>query len=101
MFGLYSPVDVLAKDGDNNIFLWSPSTIRWESSYGNNESPLNRLSELFNINQFILSQAQPYIAPFISQGNSTSSRIIQKLTTFVGSEISFRLDQVLNYSPAF
>jgi TAG lipase/lysophosphatidylethanolamine acyltransferase len=29
------------------------------------ESPLSRLGELFNVNHFVISQARPYIAPFL------------------------------------
>ena len=28
--------------------------------------PINRMSELFNINTFIVSQVNPYVLPFIS-----------------------------------
>jgi TAG lipase/lysophosphatidylethanolamine acyltransferase len=35
------------------------------SRHPERESPLARLGELFNVNHFIISQARPYIAPFL------------------------------------
>lgn len=35
------------------------------ASYSDKESPLNRIAELFNVNHFIVSQARPYLAPFL------------------------------------
>ena len=33
--------------------------------YNEGESPLSRISELFNVNHFIVSQARPYLVPFL------------------------------------
>lgn len=33
-------------------------------NYNDGESPLSRIAELFNVNHFIVSQAQPYLSPF-------------------------------------
>jgi TAG lipase/lysophosphatidylethanolamine acyltransferase len=49
---------------------WSPAsqtTFRsWtHASYRDRESPLHRIGELFNVNHFIVSQARPYLAPFL------------------------------------
>ncbi|KAJ2984490.1 hypothetical protein HDV02_001087, partial [Globomyces sp. JEL0801] len=56
-----------------------------------------RLAELFNVNHFILSQAQPYIAPFLSKSpksNSAMTNIVHKALTFTSSEIRFRMTQL-------
>ncbi|CAK7262784.1 triacylglycerol lipase [Sporothrix epigloea] len=34
-------------------------------SYGTRHSPLQRLAQLFNVNHFIVSQARPYLLPFL------------------------------------
>jgi TAG lipase/lysophosphatidylethanolamine acyltransferase len=36
-----------------------------QASYPDRHSPLSRIAELFNVNHFIVSQARPYIAPFL------------------------------------
>jgi len=68
---LYHPVALLCKDDAGRITPWSPSlstTFRpWtHASYTDTrESPLHRIAELFNVNHFIVSQARPYLAPFL------------------------------------
>ncbi|KAH8731193.1 acyl transferase/acyl hydrolase/lysophospholipase [Phaeosphaeriaceae sp. PMI808] len=67
---LYHPVTLLCKDENDNIVPWAPAsstTFRsWtHASYRDRESPLHRIGELFNVNHFIVSQARPYLAPFL------------------------------------
>ncbi|KAI9893516.1 MAG: hypothetical protein M1814_006312 [Vezdaea aestivalis] len=67
----YSPVTLQCKDPDTGtISPWARSsavTFRaWTTaSYTDRDSPLTRVAELFNVNHFIVSQARPYIAPFL------------------------------------
>jgi TAG lipase/lysophosphatidylethanolamine acyltransferase len=93
MIGLYSTVDLLAKDSDGRIIVWSPSS-GWTTTFSHKESPEQRLAELFNVNHFILSQSQPYIVPFLAQGSNNSKSIISRIFTFTGSEIRFRISQL-------
>lgn len=69
------PVKLLCKDETGAIVPWfiSPANTAtlhsWRQiSYNGNErdSPLSRIAELFNVNHFVVSQARPYIAPFLS-----------------------------------
>ncbi|KAF2747328.1 putative patatin-like serine hydrolase [Sporormia fimetaria CBS 119925] len=67
---LYCPVTLLCKDESGNIVPWDraeESTFQpWNSArYSDRDSPLHRIAELFNVNHFIVSQARPYIAPFL------------------------------------
>jgi TAG lipase/lysophosphatidylethanolamine acyltransferase len=67
---LYSPVQLHCKDESGQIVPWAPAqetTFRpWtHTEYSDRESPLTRIAELFNVNHFIVSQARPYIAPFL------------------------------------
>jgi TAG lipase/lysophosphatidylethanolamine acyltransferase len=60
----------MCKDENDNIVPWSPAaqaTFRpWtHASYRDRQSPLHRIGELFNVNHFIVSQARPYLAPFL------------------------------------
>ncbi|KAF4309391.1 putative fungal specific transcription factor [Botryosphaeria dothidea] len=74
------PVVLLCKDENGHIVPWASAqeaTFRpWthanhhyphpsSSSHHDRESPLNRIAELFNVNHFIVSQARPYLAPFL------------------------------------
>lgn len=61
---------MMCKDEEGNIVPWTPAsntTFRpyTHASYRDRESPLHRIGELFNVNHFIVSQARPYLAPFL------------------------------------
>ena len=58
------------KDETGAIVPWASSqeiTFRsWrQANYSDRDSPLSRIAELFNVNHFVVSQARPYIAPFL------------------------------------
>ncbi|KGO65111.1 Patatin/Phospholipase A2-like protein [Penicillium italicum] len=68
--GLYSPVTIYCKDETGTIIPWphtQDAVFRpWRHvQYNEGESPLSRISELFNVNHFIVSQARPYLVPFL------------------------------------
>lgn len=76
-------------------------------SYGvvSPETPLTRLSELFNVNHFIVSQANPYIVPFMSRGLKnrkcgrsdrfgSSAGWAEKIARTILAEIKHRMGQV-------
>ena len=65
-----SPIVLYCKDETGAIVPWPDSedlTFRsWRQiNYGDRESPLFRLAELFNVNHFIVSQARPYLVPLL------------------------------------
>ncbi|KAF2804791.1 uncharacterized protein BDZ99DRAFT_467050 [Mytilinidion resinicola] len=67
---LYHPVTLMCKDETGATVPWTSAegtTFKpWtHASYSDRESPLTRIAELFNVNHFIVSQARPYLAPFL------------------------------------
>jgi TAG lipase/lysophosphatidylethanolamine acyltransferase len=63
-------ITLKCKDASGAIVPWSAAsetTFRpWtHASYNDRESPLSRIAELFNVNHFIVSQARPYLVPFL------------------------------------
>lgn len=65
-----SPITIYCKDETGSIVPWSHTedTIfqPWRHvNYNDGESPLSRIAELFNVNHFIVSQARPYLIPFL------------------------------------
>ena len=67
---LYAPVLLKCKNETGAIVPWSSAQETtfgsWRTaSYNDRESPLSRIAELYNVNHFIVSQARPYIAPFL------------------------------------
>lgn len=45
------------------------------------DSPLSRIAELFNVNHFVVSQARPYVAPFLQTGDILSHALPRHSTT--------------------
>ncbi|KAL2127484.1 hypothetical protein VTI74DRAFT_10646 [Chaetomium olivicolor] len=61
---------ILCKDARGNIVPWAPtSTVdfhHWTlASYTERNAPLQRVANLFNVNHYIVSQARPYLIPFL------------------------------------
>jgi TAG lipase/lysophosphatidylethanolamine acyltransferase len=71
--------------------------IKWEAfSPDETEGPETRLSELFNVNHFIVSQATPYIAPFLSSGprsEKSRSGMWARLNVILALEFKHRIHQ--------
>lgn len=93
--GLYEPVELLCKDQDGNVVPWAPyGGVRFLRSEV--EMPFAKISELFTVNNFIISQARPYLAPFLSSPLHRHRRRgwYLKFIKVVGLEISHRLNQL-------
>jgi len=55
---LFEPVDLMAKDKSGNIIPYTPSGHKWMDGSVGADLPMSRLSELFNVNHFIVSQGE-------------------------------------------
>ncbi|KAK7554925.1 hypothetical protein IWX50DRAFT_630568 [Phyllosticta citricarpa] len=101
------PTHLLCKDESGNIVPWASTqevvTFRpWtHTSYTDREGPLNRVSELFNVNHFIVSQARPYLAPFLRSDlhhpnprHDGKWRFSMPILRLVVMEIQHRLNQL-------
>ncbi|KAK8032792.1 patatin-like serine [Apiospora marii] len=97
---------VLCKDIHGNIVPWAPAdTFRhWTSaSDKDHKSPLSRIAQLFNVNHFIVSQARPYLIPFLESDMHGPSLFTARhkrnqaaghIMRMVGLEIRHRLRQL-------
>ncbi|KAI1333104.1 acyl transferase/acyl hydrolase/lysophospholipase [Xylariaceae sp. FL0255] len=97
---------VLCKDVDGNIVPWAPTnTFRpWaHASDKDRKSPLTRISQLFNVNHFIVSQARPYLIPFLESdmhgpslftARHKRAQVTGNLFRIVGLELRHRLRQL-------
>ncbi|KAH7329032.1 hypothetical protein B0I35DRAFT_345793 [Stachybotrys elegans] len=100
--------EVLCKDAHGNIIPWAPANTtdfrHWtHASYSDRDSPLRRLAELFNVNHFIVSQARPYLIPFLQsdmhgpsllETRSKTTQLSVFLVRMVGLELRHRLRQL-------
>ncbi|KAK4185978.1 acyl transferase/acyl hydrolase/lysophospholipase [Podospora australis] len=88
---------IMCKDPQGNIVPWRPAdTIdfnHWtaHASYADHESPLLRIAELFNVNHFIVSQARPYLIPFLQSDMHGPSLVETRNKTMSGTAFLMRM----------
>jgi len=101
-------ITLRCKDVSGVIVPWSTAmdtTFRpWtQASYTDRDSPLSRIAELFNVNHFTVSQARPYLVPFLQSDMRGPSPLYTRRgrTSLVGGilrlmtmEIHHRLQQL-------
>jgi len=106
----YSPITLQCKTTDGDIEPWDiqakarinpVNPNRTPSTDHDRDTPLNRVAELFNVNHFMVSQARPYIAPFLapSLNHSNSPRSSREpwtssLMRLIMMEVQHRLTQM-------
>lgn len=103
---MYPPVQLYCKDETGSIIPWTDSEElmyrSWDpAGYDDRESPLFRIAELFNVNHFIVSQARPYLVPFIQsdlqrpdQKRASRWNLTLPLARLILLEIRHRLRQL-------
>ena len=108
LYGHRKATTVLCKDVQGNIIPWAPANTtdfrHWTHvSYTERDSPLRRIAELFNVNHFIVSQARPYLIPFLQsdmhgpsllETRSKTTQLSASLVRMVGLELRHRLRQL-------
>lgn len=88
--GSSSQVELLCKDHRGDVVPWSTTEVQWRkwNSRRKDEYSLPaahmRMGELFNVNHYIVSQANPYMNPFMHIRRSTRPG---PATGFVGREM--------------
>lgn len=95
-----SEVELYCKDMDGAIIPYNaapsnqPRNRPWNPSK-RPESPLSRLAELFNVNHYVVSQARPYVAPFLYPSLRTSQPSFRALLSrFIIWELQHRFSQL-------
>lgn len=65
---VFSAAPLLIKDPKTGEHLpWNPTPERWVDGSVDNDLPMTRLAEMFNVNHFIVSQVNPHVVPFLSR----------------------------------
>ncbi|RAL63156.1 hypothetical protein DID88_004236 [Monilinia fructigena] len=79
---LFSAAELLVKNpltGENSS--WNPTPQRWIDGSVDNDLPMTRLAEMFNVNHFIVSQVNPHVIPFIAKEEGAIKEDVHKDTT--------------------
>jgi TAG lipase/steryl ester hydrolase/phospholipase A2/LPA acyltransferase len=75
---LFSAAQLLCKNpltGEN--VPWNPTPQRWIDGSVDNDLPMTRLAEMFNVNHFIVSQVNPHVVPFLEKDDEAITRDAQ------------------------
>lgn len=101
-----TPVTIYCKNETGRIEPWSHTQDAVfqpgrHALYPDGESPLSRIAELFNVNHFIVSQARPYLVPFLrselnllDRRQTSWNNITRSLMRLVMVEVRHRLRQL-------
>ena len=102
---LFPPQPLLAKSRNGAFVPWQPEgklgARRWRDGSLENDLPMQGLSELFNVNYFIVSQTNPHIVPILRLKRWFASKngIFATIAQFLESEWRHRCTQVLDLVP--
>jgi TAG lipase/steryl ester hydrolase/phospholipase A2/LPA acyltransferase len=72
-----------------------PPGTKWSDGSVSADIPMTRLSELFNVNHFIVSQVNPHVAPFVYV-NESKRGFFSALFYLLKSELKHRVLQVIS-----
>ncbi|KAF3922540.1 hypothetical protein ABW21_db0203840 [Orbilia brochopaga] len=65
---LFTAVSLLAKNPKTGLAEpWNASPQKWIDGSVDNDLPMTRLAEMFNVNHFIVSQVNPHVVPFLEK----------------------------------
>lgn len=65
---VFTAASLLVKDPVSGEHVpWNPSPQRWIDGSVDNDLPMTRLAEMFNVNHFIVSQVNPHVVPFLAK----------------------------------
>ena len=66
---IYKKASLIAKDPKTGLEVpWDPNPdATWIDGSVDNDLPMTRLSEMFNVNHFIVSQVNPHVVPFLEK----------------------------------
>ncbi|KAF2823600.1 patatin-domain-containing protein [Ophiobolus disseminans] len=74
---VYKKATLLAKDPTRGLVPWDPNPdATWIDGSVDNDLPMTRLAEMWNVNHFIVSQVNPHVIPFLEKdaGMNTASQ---------------------------
>ena len=65
---VFTAASLLVKDPLTGVHVaWNATPQRWIDGSVDNDLPMTRLAEMFNVNHFIVSQVNPHVVPFLAK----------------------------------
>lgn len=83
---LFSAAHLLVKNPITGEHIpWNPTPHRWIDGSVDNDLPMTRLAEMFNVNHFIVSQVNPHVVPFLAKDDAATFRDNQTTSSGAGT----------------
>lgn len=83
---IFTAASLLAKNPKTGLVEpWNPSPQRWIDGSVDNDLPMTRLAEMFNVNHFIVSQVNPHVVPFLIKEEDSVSWEAQQSSATVSA----------------
>ncbi|KAF1974387.1 patatin-domain-containing protein [Bimuria novae-zelandiae CBS 107.79] len=81
---VFSAASLMAKDHKTGRQVpWDPTPNEgWIDGSVDNDLPMTRLAEMFNVNHFIVSQVNPHVVPFLAKEEEAISADVHQNNTF-------------------
>jgi TAG lipase/steryl ester hydrolase/phospholipase A2/LPA acyltransferase len=97
---LFAPQTLLARDARGHVVPFSNQAAgeaqrRWRDGSLEEDLPMRGLSEMFNVNYFLVSQCNPYLLPIISMKKAAP----RTLGTLAEQEFKHRCKQIMEVLP--
>eukprot|EP00042_Codosiga_hollandica_P042073 m.381034 g.381034 ORF g.381034 m.381034 type:complete len:630 (-) comp56239_c0_seq2:52-1941(-) len=89
---LFDPVQILVKDKQGRLTPWNPTGVLWSDGSIQSDLPSQRLSELFNVNHFIVSQVNPHIVPTLGR-----SAFVSRVLSATAQELTHQLERLVDF----
>ncbi|KAK5136212.1 hypothetical protein LTR08_003819 [Meristemomyces frigidus] len=65
---IFNAADLMKKDPrTGELVHWNDDSSKWIDGSVDNDLPMTRLAEMFNVNHFIVSQVNPHVMPFLAK----------------------------------
>ncbi|SLM39991.1 patatin family [Lasallia pustulata] len=83
---IFSAASLLAKDPRTGEAVpWNASPQRWIDGSVDNDIPMTRLAEMFNVNHFIVSQVNPHVVPFLAKEEDLIAQEAQQSSSTISA----------------
>ena len=87
MPGIFEQRELLSKDRHGDIVPYFPGGLKWRDGSMQNDLPMTRLTELFNVNYFIVSQVNPHAQLFSGGGFGKATGPVYRACQFLRREL--------------
>eukprot|EP00834_Sanchytrium_tribonematis_P002003 NODE_55_length_29507_cov_0.809712.p6 type:complete len:448 gc:universal NODE_55_length_29507_cov_0.809712:2688-4031(+) len=99
--GIFTSFSLMSKDKNGNTELWTNSDHTFIDGSVDNDLPMQRISEMFNVNQFIVAQVNPHVVPFLSKSivKTRFRTMCEGIMGLIFEEIKLRVRQMQELTP--